>query len=308
MQSLDYTEALAESLTKLKAPELSQLLGALVALGPNVGLTDSTKAQFSELIFAMRTAFQNLERDEKVVMDSLGFGEITNSKFLGELVNKFHSAINKDQVAADARFWVLYYTLRATLNLQRSLESLLVTPKTSAIRENASLVELTIEDYDDKAVFTRRFAEVLKELADLYDVIGQALGHSNDASRILYVDSGTRITIALEGLADTIDAISRLFETVWLTLRYSGLEKFDRQIASVDKGLSFIAGLRERVASGDIDAESAEKLEIAAKRHMGKLIGAGVMRSQVEETVIFDRSDLLESARDTRLLKSGEGN
>jgi hypothetical protein len=307
MQTLTFARALDEAIARLRLREMFELLQKVFSAPGNYTLEEADKAAFADLAFALRAEYDRLGGESNEIVQLLGLDNLMSSKSMGALIAAFQSAPSYGPIVQDSRFRTLYHGLWSTLRLQATIKKLLVAPKLEGVPEGGKLIALVVTDYDGHGVSLVRLSTVLKELSGLYDVLSQALGTENGSPRVQYLDSGSNITIGLEGVSDVVDSLANLFAQAWRALRFREMDSFDRKISSANTGLDFIAGLKARVESGSLDAETASKLEHVAKRHMDHLLGAGVMTEEIEQVTQNDPGTVLLALRDTKLLGPGEG-
>ena len=150
-----------------------------------------------------------------------------------------------------------------------------------------------------------RFEGILESLRVLYGAIAEYLNIGERRATIAYTDSGTTFTIGLQGVAEVIQAIGKVFQDAWRGVRFRKNEKVERDWDTVREGLRVVGDIRGRVARGELDTETGTRLEHLIKSQAVQLLEKGVLPATVEAVEEYDRHEVLAAVRKTPLLGPG---
>lgn len=297
-----------EIANRLKLEEIVQTLAPIMlAIGNPVLNSDQKESVSSVLLDALKSA--EAVREDPFLAPILGFLPVNSAlerpKVL-RMITAIRTVDRADIIRAGperVHFWDLFAASRAGLGSVNALRGILVEPKLSGIQEGEALVEVDVAD-SDGGIPVSRLDDILQALAALAAVVAEVMGEKGDL-RISYADSGSSIALGVIAKTVVAQALKSLLRDGWRQVRFWRENGFDRQIASLGKGLTFLADLQRKAESGSIDPEAAARIANATITSMEKLVGAGVTLREPDQYVPFTKEQLLESGRSIRRLGSG---
>jgi hypothetical protein len=304
MQTLAFGAALQRIVTKLGLAELRDFLFPIITSVNS--LSPVQKNEFDRLIFKYQHGVELLTGEEALLIEPLGMERIGGPGQLGNLIAQFRGASVNETVSAIPDFWRLYLVLDTMLRMNEVIQAGLVQSKLAPSADDTAILVLSVVDYENDGVTTDRLERILHSAQSLYVTTTQFLDINAGVLRIAFLDSGSDLKIGFEGVDKAIDSISRMFALAWKTIRYRSNEDFARNIESALKGIDLLATIQRETNAGVLDTETAQKLDLATKRSILELIGAGASADEVVEAEIFDRRAALVAARDVKLLGPGE--
>jgi hypothetical protein len=304
MQTRTFAHHLNALIEGVNAAALNEILAKYIGSDQNVGIPDEDKRRFAATIFGIQAYLARIDSVEESLAKALGLTSLFDPAHLAALLTTFQNSPNSGTLRNQHLFLNLFHATGSLLRTNAIVQRELVQPKERVHTAEDSILSLEIVDYDNDGVTLHRLAAICDALVALYAAVDQYLGRRT-SPRVAYADSGSNITLGLEGAKDTIDAIGDLFGRAWNALRFRKHDEFERTLESALKGINFLASLKGQQASGAIDAETAAKLEVAVKKQMGELVGAGVMIEETDNTAHYDRRELLTAVRDQKLIGPG---
>lgn len=308
MQVLAFSESLARLVALLKVRELVALLGPIITESSNQALDEGAKEVFSTLVFEVSQGMTAVSSDPELraLLDLFPIGRVLQPSQLARLVTTFRTANNTAGIKSNHAFWELHYAGQALLQLIPLVTKLLIQPKVDVARDpSEGVLQLEVLDDDGKGIEIARFNEVLRSLAELHAAVSRFVGDDSQL-RIAYGDSGSDFGLGLVAKKVTIDVIRSLFRDGWSHIRFWREVGFERRIETMGKGLQFVADVRKKGQTGEIEPEVARRVESAILVQMEKLMGNGVaLREPIAQTTI-PRRELIAGARNLKLLRAGD--
>lgn len=308
MQTHTYVQQLERIDSGISLQAIADLLGRYFNASSNVAIAQEDKQRFSKLLLDAHAALGVLEEDDrsKALLDILPLGALAERGTLAGLIAAFQSAANRGNVLNNKDFWHLYYGALTTHRLAASTRSLLVEPALSEVPEGHDTVEIEIMDFGQGPIPTKRLIAALSSLEALYSAVSEALGGEPAEARVAFVDSGTNITVGLEGVGDAIRAVRELFSEAWNAIRFSDHQKLERDWETTAKGIEVLRVIRKGMDDEVLDENDAQRLSHVIRKQLEALVGDGVMLRDVSHSATTDKIKALEAVREGRLLKSGD--
>ncbi len=111
--------------------------------------------------------------------------------------------------------------------------------------------------------------------------------------------------VGLQCAKAVLDIIKGLLSEFWEKWSYTPFNDFDRKIASLEKGMSFVAGVNDKVKQGLLSEEDARNVTLRVMREVTNLASIGVSLPQEEIVITIDQRKVLKEVREIKLLGDG---
>lgn len=309
MQGLEFGRQLERIVRDLHIEKILKILNPF--FNPNESnfvVTPQTKTEFADLLFDIDGVVTSLAADPRTspILEELNIAVLLDRNTRTLLLTAFQNATHKEQIFQSRMFWYLYHSIAAVKAIQRGFSALVLDPKTKVRRDTDAIIELWIDDYDGEPLKVDRLEAVLSSLRILYEATSESLGIEKRSATIAYTDSGTKFTVALEGVGDAIRAVGDLFGDAWRAIRFRKNEKVERDMDTLRDQLTLVTEIRQKVARNDLDNETGTRLEHMINTSMIQLLEKGVLPATVDTYDEYDRKEVLGAVRDTPLLGPGQ--
>jgi hypothetical protein len=315
MQAIKFTRALEEISRQLKAQELIEFLRPYMRPeGANAPVTPQDRTRFAKLLFESSAGFTELSRNEETrsLLEAFQLVEVYDSGRLSNFIEILASVPATHNLIANLDIYKIFLSffdsLSSIVNFAAVSAKFLVADKVHPPTEGDEVLELLILDYDGTGVLAERLQQSLTSLIELHTHLSRILGVTDSVLKITYTDSGSDLALGLAAAAVVIGALRLLFNEYWEKVKFRQFSESDRGMQSLEKSLTIIQKLHERVEAKSLSEEEANVLKQRLLSRMEKLIGNGTMiPSDSTVNVMPDERKLLTYMRDTKLLGTGGG-
>ncbi len=257
-----------------------------------------------------RVGFAKLAGDSttREVIESLGVGEVYSPENLGRLIRYFGQVAQTNGVITNWQFFSEFYKLFSQLTwlvkFRDATRDLLESPKLSATT-GEGLLAMRIIDYDNTGIEPERIEGFFRSLIEIHSQLSIYLNERDSRLRVIYVDSGSDLVVGLQCAKAVLDIIKGLLSEFWEKWSYTPFNDFDRKIASLEKGMSFVAGVNDKVKQGLLSEEDARNVTLRVMREVTNLASIGVSLPQEEIVITIDQRKVLKEVREIKLLGDG---
>lgn len=272
-------------------------------------LEQNQVAQVSSALLSAHAELTIMSRDPErsQVLQQLRLPQFFEDQTMGQMLAVLHSAKNSNALRTDSRFRLFrnfLSSIEAFDNMTNALQTFLIDQRFRRSSEKDHVIQLAFLSRQEEHITLDYLRSVLQTVQRLHDLVARAVGETDSIARLVVIDSGSDILLALEARAKAASAIGSLLKEWWDWFKYRDLHNFDRKMDSWFKGLTVIGELEKATATPGPEAEEAKVLRQQIFDELKTLTGLGVKLSEPEQAA-HDRP-LLEAKRDVKLLKQPE--
>jgi hypothetical protein len=308
MQFVRFIELSNDIYKKLYVRELIDCLLPIVnPTGNNIPL-QSHKTKFHDLVFMARDnlAFLSQDQETKLMLEGLGLSNAFNSNFIGRLLVIFQIRDTRDALrntSSDlADILTFFSTLRAFQQLCNSMETLIAKPRVAGLEANEASIEFEVLELGLKGFDLERLEAILPLIDTLFKQLCIVYEEKEASPRILYMDSGSGLIIALKGPEKIIDAIRKLFLAVWDKIRFKKYEDLNKKLETIDSSLEVLDKIKQKEASGSITPEDSARLNHLITDSVFGLFEKGTSLREIQKAETFENRKLLTDMVEVKYL------
>ena len=318
MQTLQFTRALQQIVSKLKAQELITFLSPYLApQAPHPShpqptpIPQGSKDAFSTLILESVTGFSQLASDPDVkrIMDTLKLADVYAPPRMGKLLGAFNVASHSQAIWGSIENFSLFYSFVDMLTwlekFSKGCMSLLETERVSRGLPGTEIVELEIIDDGVTGVDAERVKRFFSSLIELHSQLARFLKIEDAHLEVVYMDSGS-ILVGIATAVGIAVTLKKLLREIWSEVRYGPFERLDRKMDSLAKVLTVTKEIEQQIQSKALGEEDGKNLKHRILSEAFALIEVGAMLPAENATEEKEQRKLLTERR-TRLLGSGDG-
>lgn len=312
MNSTRFLEIADEVRTKTLVREiLAHLRDLTTAVGPDKNLG---KEAFQILLFRAREAYHVLSLDKEVaeVMDSIGFAQAFDHELVARMIHSFHKFGSRNTLRSDlpsaSDLFFLYYRLESLNRFIDGIRKHIFDSRKRGVQPGESTLAFEVMDLNQPGFSFDRLEEILPEIRLLYVELCTIFDVSEKGLRILYLDSGSGLTINIKGDAKIVDSMRRLFISVWDKIRFRKTEDFTRSLEALDSSLDILEKINEKKSRGVINDEDARRMSHLVSAHTLSLFEKGATLREIQKNETISNQALLLNNVQVKYLTSGEEN
>jgi hypothetical protein len=307
MQTRVFVQALDDIIQTLRLEELAAILNETFE-GNQRPIEPAKKHRYADILFAIDSGFARILADPvlREVAEGLNLQDLLGRASRTMLMTDFQNAETTHTITTNKRFVKIWLSTQILLRLSQTVHKLLLEPEDVLSQPGTASIELEIADYDNSGVPAQRVVVALTALLALYTTVEGQKGQGRITPVLKWVDSGSNISFSFQGLAEVIAEVRQIFASTWKAVRFAKNERIERDLSTALKQVAFLRDLEAVQQAGGIKGETAARIRHQVTESMVTLLGAGVMPIELEGHTTYDRAEVLEAVRDTKLLGSGE--
>ncbi len=312
MQTLEFTDALAEIVKALRAEEIVGVIqgwfGVQFAANQPPALPEQSKDTFSELLLSSRSGFDQLSTRPTTgrILAGLGVKDFYEPGRMRQLIIGVSSSPNYALVRALPDVHAYFEKFRSLIRLATTCRELLEKEKVGELKPSEGMVRVEIINYaDEDGISPKRLATFVETISDLHRDVAIVLGVPSDSLTFQYFDSGSDLLVGVKCGKEIAETLNTLLRQVWEKFRFWRYDTFEKRMESISKGLDIVDRIHESVQKGAVTEEEGNILKVKIFQKVDIMIGIGAT-APLGESATLDQKQMLTEMRNTKLLGSGE--